>query len=134
MKKFYFRLLVRRYQQNLLKTTFTKGINGAHALINCGSVRGCVPDKEKDSTGRVFFLLTYHPRDQTSKSLQRQWHQHLLHPPWEPRIWRLKNKNNTPMSIRSMCMAYSLPKNMGNIFIYRKIDRLDGPPISSYLE
>ena len=50
MKQFYARLLVRRYQQNLLIPTFQKRITGAHALINCGSVRGCVPDKEKDST------------------------------------------------------------------------------------
>ena len=33
-----------------------------------------------------------------------------------------------------MCVAYSRPKNLGNIFTYRKIDRLDGPPVSSYLE
>ena len=33
-----------------------------------------------------------------------------------------------------MCVAYSRPKNLGSIFTYRKIDRLDGPPVSSYLE
>ena len=27
-----------------------------------------------------------------------------------------------------MCVAYSCPKNLGNIFTYRKIDRLDGNP------
>ena len=26
-----------------------------------------------------------------------------------------------------MCVAYSRPKTLGNIFIYHKIDRLDGP-------
>ena len=63
MKQFYARLLVRGYQRNLLITAFTKGITGARAFIKRGSVRRCVQDRWKDSTGRVFFHLTYHPRD-----------------------------------------------------------------------
>ena len=134
MKQFYARLLVRGYQQNLLIPAFTKGIIGSRAFIKSGSVSRCKTDEEEDNKGRVFFHLTYHPREPTSRSLQRQWRQHLLHPPWEPPVWRLNNKNKIPIGIRSMWVAYSLPKNMGNIFTYRKIDRLDGPPVSSYLE
>ena len=134
IKHFYARLLVRGYQRNLLIPAFTKGIIGARAFIKRGSVRRCKTGKEEDNKGQVFFHLTYHPRDPTSRSLQRQWRQHLLHPPWEPPLWRLKNKNKIPIGIRSMCVAYSRPKNLGNIFTYRKIDRLDGPLVSSYLE
>ena len=134
MKKIYARLLVRGYQQDLLIPAFTKGITGARAFIKRGSVRRCELDKDKDSTGRVVFHQDYHPRDPTSKSLQRQWRQHLLHPPWEPPLWSLRKKNKIPIGIRSICVAYSRPKNLGNIFIYRKIDRLDGPPVSFYLE
>ena len=111
-----------------------KVITGAHAFIKRGSVRRYVPDKEKDTTGRVFFHLKYHPRDPTSKSLQRQWRQHLLYLSWEPPLWRLKNKNKILIGIRSMCVAYSDPKNLGNIFTYRKIDRIDEPLVSSYFE
>ena len=124
----------RGYKQVSLIPVFTKGITGALTFIKCGSVRRCVTDKEKDTKGRVFFHLTYHPRDPISKSLQRQWRQHLLHPLWELPLWRLKDKNKTPIGIRSMCVAYSRPKNLGNIFTYRRIDRLDGPLVSSYLE
>ena len=127
-------LCERGYQQDLLILAFTKGITGARAFIKRGSVRRCEPDEEKDSTGRVFFHLTYHPKDPTSKSLQRQWRQHLLHPPWEPPLWSLKNKNKIPIGIKSMCVEYSCPKNLSNIFTYCKIDRLDGPQVSSYLE
>ena len=134
MKQFYAKLLVHGYQQDLLIPAFTKGITGARTFIKCGSVRRCVTDKEKDTKGRVFFHLKYHLRDPSSKILQRQWRQHLLHPPWEPPLWRLKDKNKTPTDIRSMCVAYSRLKNLGNIFTYRKIDRLNGPPVSSYLE
>ena len=84
MKDFYARLIFRRYQRELLIPALKKGITGARAFIKCGSVKICVPDKDKNNTGRVFSHQTYHPRDPTSKSLQRQWHQHLLHPPWEP--------------------------------------------------
>ena len=134
MKQFYARLLVRGYQRNLLIPAFMKGIEGARAFIKRGSVRRCKTGEEEDNKGRVFFHLTYHPRDPTSISLQRQFRQHLLHPPWEPPLWRLKNKNNIPIGIRSMCVAYSRTKNLGNIFTYRKIDCLDGPLVSSYLE
>ena len=116
MKQFYARLLVRGYQRNLLIPAFTKGIEGSRAFNKRGSVRRCKTDKGKDNKGRVFFHLTYRPREPTSRSLQHQCRQHLLHLPWEPPLWRLKNKKNTPMVIRSMCVAYSLPKNMGNIF------------------
>ena len=134
MKQFYARLLVRGYQRNLLIPAFTKGIIEARAFIKRGSVRRCKLGEEEENKGRVFFHLTYHPRDPTSKDLQRQWRQQLLHPPWEPPKWRLKNKDKIPIGIKSMCVAYSRPKNLGNIFTYRKIDRLDGPPVSSYLE
>ena len=134
MKEFYARLLVCGYQRDLMISAFTKGITGAYTFIKHGSVRRCVPDKDKDTTGQVFFHLTYHPRDPTSKSLQRQWRQHLLHPQLEPPLWRLKNKHKIPIGIKLMCVAYSRLKNLGNIFTYRKIDRLNGPPVSSDLE
>ena len=133
MKEFYARLLVRRYQRDLLITVFSRGITGARAFIKCGSVRKCLPNRIKYTTGRVFFHLKYPPREPNSKSLQHQWLQHLLHPPWEPPLWRLK-KHKIPIGIKSMCVAYSRPKNLGNFFTYCKIDRLDGPPVSSYLE
>ena len=134
MKHFYGRLLVRRYQREFLIPAFTKDITRACTFIKCVSVRRCAPDKYKYSTGRVFFHQKYHPKNPTSKSLHRLWRQHLLHPPWEPPLWRLKNNHQLPIGIKSMCVAYSRPRNLGNIFTYRKIDRLDGPPASSYLK
>ena len=116
MKDFYARLLVRGYQHDSLIPAFSKGTTGAREFIKRGSVRRCVLDQDKDTQGRVFFRLTYNSRDHTSKSLHRQWRQHLLHPPWQPPLWRLKNKRKIPIGIKSMCVAYSRPKNLGNIF------------------
>ena len=134
MKEFYVRLLVRGYQRDFMIPTFAKRITGAHSFIKCGSVRQYTLDQDKDTKGRAFFHLTYHPRNSTSKDLQRQWRQQLLHPPWEPPLWRLKNKHKITIGINSMCVAYSRPKYLGNIFTYRKVDRIDGPPVSSYME
>ena len=113
MKQFYARLLVHGYQQDLLIPAFTKGITVAHAFIKHGSVRRCVPDKEKDSTGRVFFHLTYHPRDPTSKIIQRQWRQQLLHPPWEPPLWGIKNKKQYPNWHQIDVHGIQLPQESG---------------------
>ena len=99
MEQFYVRLLVCGYHRDFLIPALTKGITRPCAFIKRGSVIRCVPDKDKDTTGRVFFHLPYHPRDPTSKSLQRQWLQHLLHPPWESPLWRLKHKKKIPICI-----------------------------------
>ena len=89
IKEFYVRLLVRGFQRDFLVPAFTMGIKGAHVFIKRGSVQRCVSEHDKDTQGRIFFHLTYHPRDPTSKSLQHQWRQHLLQPPWGPPLWRL---------------------------------------------
>ena len=71
MKEFYARLLVRKYQRDLLIPAFTKGITGECAFTKRGSVRRCVSEQDKDTQVCVFFHLTYHPREPTSKSLHR---------------------------------------------------------------
>ena len=134
MKEFYVRLLVCGYQRDFMIPAFLKGITRARAFIKRCSVRRCVSDRDKDTKICVLFHLPYHPRDPTSKSLQRQWRQHLIHPPWDSPLWRLNNKHKTSTGIKSMCMAYSRLKNLGNIFIYHKVDCHNGPPVSSYLE
>ena len=83
-KDLYVRLLVHGYQRDFMIPAFTKGINGAHAFTKRSSMRWCTTYQDKDTNFRFFFHMTYHPRNPTSKDLQRQWHQHLLHPQWEP--------------------------------------------------
>ena len=46
----------------------------------------------------------------------------------------LKNKHKITIGINFMCVAYSRPKTIGNIFTYRMVDSLDGDPVSSYME
>ena len=97
MKEFCAWLLVRRYQRDFLIPAFSMGIIGACAFVKRGSVRQCVSYQGKDTQGRVFFHLMYHPRDPTSKSLQRQCRQHLLHPTWETPLWRLKTNTKSQL-------------------------------------
>ena len=33
-----------------------------------------------------------------------------------------------------MCVAYSRSKILGNMFTYRKVDSLNGTPVSSYMK
>ena len=134
MKEFYVRLLFRGYQRELLIPEFTGFITRACAFIKCGCVQRCAADQDRDTRGRVLFCLKYHPKDLTSKYLQNKWRQHLLHLPWEPPLWRMKNKHKIPIGINSMCVAYSHPKHLGNIFTYQKVDYPEGDPVSSYME
>ena len=52
-------------------------------------------------------------------------------------------KNNGPQYLlhiggdrgpNSICVAYSCPKSLGNIFTYRKVNFRDGTSVSSYME
>ena len=133
IKYFYARLLIRGYQRDFLIPVFTEVITVARAPIKRGFVWRCTSYQDKDIKGCVLFHLTYNPRDPTSKYLQRQWLQHLQHLPWKPPFWRLKNKHNIPIGVNSMCVAYIHPINLGNIFTYRKVNCLGGPPVSSYM-
>ena len=69
IKEFYARLLIHGYQRDFFIPVFTKGNTGARAFTKRGSVRQYVSDQEKHTNGRVFFHLTYHSRDKTSKYL-----------------------------------------------------------------
>ena len=133
MNIFYARLLFHGYQSNFLNPVFTKGITGARAFIKHGSVGRCTSDQDKDTHFCVFFHLTYNPRDSSSRDLQWQRCQHLLHPPWEPPLWRLKNKPKIPIGINLVCVPYTRPQKLGDIFMYRKVNRLNGALVSSYM-
>ena len=133
MKGIYARLLVRGYQRDLLITAFTKGILGKHTFIKRRSVWWCVLNQENATKSCVFFHLTYHLRHTTSKDLQIQWRQQFLHTSREHSLWTLKNKTNNSIGIKSMSVAYSWSKNIGNIFTYHKVNRIDRFPISSYM-
>ena len=43
---------------------------------------------------------------------------------------QIQNPNWHELNVRGLY----LPKILGNIFTYRKVDRLNGPPVSFYLE
>ena len=43
-------------------------------------------------------------------------------------------KHKIPIGIKLMCVAYICPKNIVNIFTYRRVNRLEETPVSSYME
>ena len=133
MKEFYARLLVRGYQRYLLIPTFSKVITGARAFPKRVSVQRCVSDQDKDKQGHVFFHLTYHPGPHLKES-PAPMAPTTTSPAMGASPTEAKKQTKIPIGIKSMCVAYSRPKNLGNIFTYHKVDRLDGPPVSSYLE
>ena len=44
-----------------------------------------------------------------------------------------KKQTQNPIGINLMYVAYNRPKKLGNIFTYRKVDSLEGLPVSSYM-
>ena len=108
---------------------FTRGINLAHtkpmpssknkqlAQLALQRERNTQPQTSKNT---VFFHIPYHPKDPISWSIQRLFRQKFL------------TNCNTTAGFQKMTIAYSRPKNLGEMLSYRRIDSFNCPPVSSY--
>ena len=67
----------------------------------------------------VFFYIPYHPKDPISWRIQQIFRSKFL-----------QNENSTA-GFQKMTIAYSRPKNLGELLSYRRIDSFDYPPVSS---
>ena len=80
---------------------------------------------------RVFLHLKYNPGNQSSSKLQHVWKDTIAAPRGRCLLQHCKNKNEVPMELKRMTVAYSRQLNIGNLLSYRKLP-VSGPSASSY--
>ena len=126
---FYRRLMARGYNQEDIFPVFEKAIINARAHVKRGTRK-----EVADGSKRVFFHLQYHPNDPTSSAIQKQWRLHMCYPPSEAPLPCVTNQHDAPIAIDQLTIAYSRPPNLGNLLSYRRLDKLNGPKVSSLFD
>ena len=126
LRRFYKRLKARGYKSEDLLPKFTR----AHELALTPKLPK--PPASMDST-RIFLHLEYHPYSPPSFQLQELWKRHVFHPPFEKELTAVQNIDSNELEIEKMIIAYSRPRNLGNLLSYRNLQISKGPPVSSML-
>ena len=134
IKDFYARLADRGYTRDKLLPLFQK----AHRLATRPrsiplSLSNIPPTTETTETNnRLFFHIRYNPFDPKSSRIQDLWKRTVLNPRQAVQLKHIRNLEGHRTEIDRLTIAYSRPLNLGNMLSYRNLDRLSGPPVSSY--
>lgn len=133
---FFFRCLVYRgHQANVLVPLFSKAITNAKEYLSQDPAFRARKKQEKLEAGRrrVFLHVPYHPQNPSSRVIQDLWRRHVSAPALKTPLNRIENHSGHRIPIDQLVIAYSRPPNLSNMFSYRKICKLSGPKVSSYL-
>jgi hypothetical protein len=114
-KEFYQRLLARGYKSTQIRPLFLKARQNA------------IQQKEpkQQDKGTVFLHIPYHPNNPSSQQVQSIWKEQMLQP-------RYRQHLQTLTGVNRLVIAYSRPRNLGNLLSARNLNTHDGPPVSSY--
>ena len=77
--------------------------------------------------------LRYHPNDPPAATIQKVLEKSLFNPKDELPLNQLTNFEGDRIQVDGMLIAYSRAPNIGNLLSYRKINKRQGPKVSSFL-
>ena len=127
--KFYLRLRARGYLPKQLDSLFNKGFTltttkqmpttRAKRLANDNTNLLSTPREPNDN---LILHVPFHPRNPSSKEIQQSFKNEFL------------ATSRHVAKFKRLTIAYSRPKNLGEILSYRRIDTFGGPPVSSYAD
>jgi hypothetical protein len=129
LQLFYHRLMARGYNNEDILPIFEKAITNARAYVKRGARKAI-----EDGSNRLFFHIQFHPNDPPSSAIQKHWRLHMCNPPSEAPLPFVRNHRNVPTDIDQLTVAYSRPPNLGNLLSYRRLDKLNGPKVSSFFD
>ena len=127
-QKFFLRLRARGYLPSQLIPLFDRGIALAKTKpmpSTKNKQRARQQQQQRDSqittsNNTVFLHVPYHPKDPISWSIQRLFRSRFLN-----------QQEGTTAGFDRLTIAYSRPKNLGELLSYRRIDSFNCPPVSS---
>ena len=91
-----------------------------------------VVDEEEALKTRIFFHTEYHISNPKSYELQQAWKENILQPTGDTHVTTVCNRHGHPLECTKMTVAYSRPRNLGNLLSSRNLHLTTGPPVSSY--
>ena len=75
-------------------------------------------NKSEDNT--AILHIPYHPKSPSSSQIQKLFREQFM------------EQDKTVAGLAKLTIAYSRPRNLGEMLSYRRIENFDGPPVSSY--
>ena len=126
LRRFYLRLKRRGYKQDKLLPLFNRAV-GLYSRFTARQVIVTAPRQDN----RIFFHLEYHPYNPKSSIIQRAWKRYIFHPAYEKRLTSLQNEEGALIPLDRLCVAYSRPRNLGNLLSYRTLTHNTAPSVSS---
>ena len=94
----------------------SKNKHRARLLLQQQQLRNRQSNEANDT---IFFHVPYHPKDPVSWQIQRIFRSTFL------------NKEKPTAEFSRLTIAYSRPKNLGEMLSYCRIEAFDCPPVSS---
>ena len=128
LRQFMTRLLARGYSYSTLHPLFIRARNLA---LNPPAITPISTEVE-DNKRRIFFHLEYHPDSPRSPELQSVWRNTVMHHPLASHLSLVENCAGMPVEVEQMTVAYSRPRNLGNLLSPRNLHLSPGLPVSSY--
>lgn len=142
LRVFFSRLCARGYSPNQLQPLFITAIEKAKKItLPSDPAFSAITSQEPtyslldtdDEEKRVFLHLPFHPKDPSSTQIQQLFRETLLHPPGEPLLSSLRNRNESCIGTNRLIVAYHRPRNLRNILFPRKLRTPSAMPVSSLL-
>ena len=129
LSEFYRHLVYRGYKPSALDPLFTR----ARQINTDKEKNPSAPRTTRETPPDTIFLhAAFHPNNPSSTQLQAIWRDTIMTPPGKYAISHLRNNNDKAIDLRRMIVAYSRPRNLGNLLSSRNLHLSPGPPVSSF--
>ena len=128
LRHFLCHLRARRYTFHTLIPLFHR----AKKLALNPPVYKALCDEVEDNKTRIFFHLEYHPDSPRLTEIQSIWKNTVMQPPSAEHLSLVRNMTDQEVEIQQTTVAYSRPRNLGNLISPRNLHASKGLPVSSY--
>ena len=89
-------------------------------------------DEEEALETHIFFYTEYHTNNPKSFKLQQLWKNMVVQPTGDTHITAVCKNHDHALECTQMIVAYSRPRNLGNLLSARNLHLTTGPPVLSY--
>lgn len=135
LEDFLRHLLARGHSLDNVMPIFTRAVDNAIKYISQSDefrLQQRMSMRDTNSR-RVFFHIPFDTRNPKSSVIQKKWRSLVSEPRGKTALNMCTNYSGAPIPVDRLVIAYSRPPNLGNILSYRKLDKIPGPKVSSYL-
>ena len=125
---------VRTHPFNVTPPLFKKALTNARKFLTTSKEERLAKKqaKREEANRQLYFHVEHHPQGPKSSEVQKLFKDTFLHPPGKKPFQQIGRYGELPVDKLIVC--HHRPRNLENILSYRKISKLKGPPVSSFLE